>query len=277
MPDVDMVAGHYTQGNLLDAILAGVERLGKSTDTVTVDDLVPVDEFHIGGRRATESLFEMVGIAPDDHVLDVGCGLGGASRFVAQRYGCRVTGIDLTQEYIETGNALCSWVGLADQITLEQGNAMVLPYSDGAFDKAYMLHVGMNIANKQMLTAELYRILKPWGVLAIYDVMRVSDGDLLFPVPWATTEEESAVSTPEEYRDALRAAGFSVTVERNRHDFAMDFFAKLQTATAAAEGPPPLGLNVLMGETAQLKIKNMIANISQNIVAPVEIVSVKAG
>ncbi len=277
MPDVDMVAGHYTQGNLLDAILAGVERLGKSTDTVTVDDLVPVDEFHIGGRRATESLFEMVGIAPDDHVLDVGCGLGGASRFVAQRYGCRVTGIDLTQEYIETGNALCSWVGLADQITLEQGNAMELPYSDGAFDKAYMLHVGMNIANKQMLTAELYRILKPWGVLAIYDVMRVSDGDLLFPVPWATTEEESAVSTPEEYRDALRAAGFSVTVERNRHDFAMDFFAKLQTATAAAEGPPPLGLNVLMGETAQLKIKNMIANISQNIVAPVEIVSVKAG
>ncbi len=277
MPDVDMVAGHYTQGNLLDAILAGVERLGKSTDTVTVDDLVPVDEFHIGGRRATESLFEMVGIAPDDHVLDVGCGLGGASRFVAQRYGCRVTGIDLTQEYIETGNALCSWVGLADQITLEQGNAMELPYSDGAFDKAYMLHVGMNIANKQMLTAELYRILKPWGVLAIYDVMRVSDGDLLFPVPWATTEEESAVSTPEEYRDALRAAGFSVTVERNRHDFAMDFFAKLQTATAAAEGSPPLGLNVLMGETAQLKIKNMIANISQNIVAPVEIVSVKAG
>jgi SAM-dependent methyltransferase len=277
MPDVDMVAGHYTQGNLLDAILAGVERLGKSTDTVTVDDLVPVDEFHIGGRRATESLFEMVGITPDDHVLDVGCGLGGASRFVAQRYGCRVTGIDLTQEYIETGNALCSWVGLADQITLEQGNAMELPYSDGAFDKAYMLHVGMNIANKQMLTAELYRILKPWGVLAIYDVMRVSDGDLLFPVPWATTEEESAVSTPEEYRDALRAAGFSVTVERNRHDFAMDFFAKLQTATAAAEGPPPLGLNVLMGETAQLKIKNMIANISQNIVAPVEIVSVKAG
>lgn len=277
MPDIDMVAAHYTQGNLLDVILAGVERLGKSTDTVTVEDLGPVDEFHIGGRVATESLFAKVGITPDDHVLDVGCGLGGASRFVAKRYGCRVTGIDLTHEYVETGSELCSWVGLDDHITLEQGNAMELTYSDGAFDKAYMLHVGMNIADKHLLTSELHRILKPGGMLAIYDVMRVGDGDLMFPVPWATTAEESAVSSPEEYREALRAGGFSVTVERNRHDFAMDFFAKLQAATAGAEGPPPLGLHLLMGETAPVKVKNMRANISQNLVAPVEIVSVKTG
>ena len=99
----------------------------------------------------------------------------------------------------------------------------------------------------------------------------------MFPVPWATTEEESAVSSPEEYKYALRAVGFRVTVERNRHDFAMDFFAKLQAATAGAEGPPPLGLHVLMGETAPVKVKNMIANISQNLIAPVEIVSVKTG
>lgn len=277
MPDSDTVAGHYTQGNLLDAIEAGVERLGKSTDTVTVDDLVPVDEFHIGGRAATESLFAEVDITPDDHVLDVGCGLGGASRFVAKRYGCRVTGVDLTQEYVEAGSELCRWVGLADRITLERGNATALTYADAAFDKAYMLHVGMNIADKQRLTAELHRVLRPGGVLAIYDVMRVDDGDLLFPVPWATTDEESAVGSPEEYREALRAAGFSVTVERNRHDFAMDFFANLQTATADGEGPPPLGLHVLMGQTGPVKIKNMIANISRNLVAPVEIVAVKDG
>jgi ubiquinone/menaquinone biosynthesis C-methylase UbiE len=262
---------------LLDTILAGLERLGKSTDTVTVEDLAPVDEFHIGGRAATESFFEKVGITPDDHLLDVGCGLGGTSRYVASRYGCRVTGIDLTQEYIETGSELCSWVGLDDQITLEQGNATELTYSEGVFDKAYMLHVGMNIADKQVLTSELHRVLKPGGILAIYDVMRVGHGDLLFPVPWATTEKESAVSSPEEYRKALRAAGFKVTVEQNRHDFAMEFFAKLQAATAGEEVTPPLGLHVLMGETAPTKVENMIANISENLVAPVEIVSVKAG
>ena len=274
MPDIASVARHYTQGNLLDAIRAGVEHLGKSPDTVTVEDLAPVDEFHIGGRVATESLFENVGVTPDDHLLDVGCGLGGASRYVAKRYGCRVTGVDLTREYVETGSELCSWVGLADQIALEQGNAMELTCSDCVFDKAYMLHVGMNIADKQRLTAELYRVLKPGGILAIYDVMRVGDGDLMFPVPWASTESESAVSPPEEYRDALRAAGFEVTVERNRHDFAMDFFARLQAASSA-EGPPPLGLHLLMGEARALKVKNMIANILRNLVAPVEIVSVK--
>lgn len=273
MTDAGMIADHYTRSGLLDAIRAGVERLGKSTDTITIEDLAPVDEFHIGGRVATESLFEHAPIAPGEHVLDIGCGLGGASRFVASRYGCRVTGIDLTREYIDTGSVLNAWVGLAEVITLERGDALHSAYPAGAFDKAYMLHVGMNIGDKARLASEIHRMLKPDGVLAIYDVMRVGDGDLLFPVPWATTAAESAVSTPEEYRTALRSAGFHVTYERNRHDFAMEFFATLRTATAGVDGPPPLGLHLLMGKTGREKIENMIANIARNLVAPVEMIA----
>ena len=100
--DTDAVATHYTHGALLGAILNGVQRLGKSRDTVTVEDLGPVDEFHIGGRVATKNFLDQLEITADDHVLDVGCGLGGASRFVAKQYGCRVTGVDLTDEYIKT-------------------------------------------------------------------------------------------------------------------------------------------------------------------------------
>jgi cyclopropane fatty-acyl-phospholipid synthase-like methyltransferase len=70
--------------------------MGKTTDTVTIDDLAPMDEFHIGGRKATEELVSQLQLAPADHVLDIGCGLGGAARFVASRHHCQVTGIDLT-------------------------------------------------------------------------------------------------------------------------------------------------------------------------------------
>jgi SAM-dependent methyltransferase len=275
MADANLVSDHYTHGGLLDAIRAGVERLGKSPNTVSVEDLGPVEEFHIGGRVASESFLDQLGLLPDDHVLDVGCGLGGTSRFVAQRYASRVTGIDLTHEYIETGRVLCSWVGLEHRIALDQGSATAMSYSDDVFDKAYMMHVGMNIADKQSLISELYRVLRPGGYFGIYDVMRVGDGDITFPVPWAATAEASVVASPDEYKSALNAVGFRVIAERNRREFALDFFARLQASTAAAGGPPPLGLHILMGETAPMKVKNMIGNILESRVAPVELIAEK--
>jgi ubiquinone/menaquinone biosynthesis C-methylase UbiE len=273
MPDINTVATHYGHGTLLGAILDGVQQLGKSPDTVTVEDLGPVDEFHIGGRVATKDFLDQLDIAADDHVLDIGCGLGGASRFATQQYGCRVTGIDLTHEYVKTGEVLCSWVGLDNRITLEQGDATATSYSDGAFDKVYMMHVGMNIANKQALASELRRVMRPGGRLGIYDVMRVGDGDLSFPVPWATTPEESNVWSPDEYKAALEAAGLRVIAERNRSAFALEFFSQLQARAASAGGPPPLGLHILMGDAAAEKVKNMVENVSQNCVAPVELVA----
>lgn len=273
MPDEILVANHYRHGGLIEAIAAGLQELGLAPDTVSVDDLAPVDEFHIGGRVATESFLDQLGIGPADHVLDVGCGLGGASRFAARRYGCRVTGIDLSREYVETGTVLNSWVGMGDSIRLAQADASALPYRDAEFDTAFMLHVGMNIAEKQALAVELHRVLKPGGALGIYDVMRVGEGELEFPVPWAGTAEVNAVAAPDEYTRALESAGFRVTAERNRAEFALEFFAELQAATAGAAGPPPLGLQILMGETTPSKVKNMIENISQGRVAPVELIA----
>jgi ubiquinone/menaquinone biosynthesis C-methylase UbiE len=271
MLNADRVAAHYSHGGLLRSILDGVHRLGKSADTVGVDDLAPVDEFHIGGRVATELFLDQLGIAADDRVLDVGCGLGGASRFVAEQYGCQVTGIDLTNEYVRTGEIMCAWVGLDDLITLDCGDATATPYPDGAFDTSYMMHVGMNIADKRSLAVELYRVLRPGGRLGIYDVMRVGNGALRFPVPWATNPEESAVSSPGEYRDSLEAAGFRVIAEHDRSAFALEFFSNLQASANGAESSP-LGLHVLMGESAAEKVRNMIENVSNRRVAPFEII-----
>ena len=275
MPDKNLVANHYTHGSLVDAIRDGVHKLGKTLEQIDIDDLAPVDEFHIGGRVATQSFLDQLNIASTHHVLDVGCGLGGGSRYAAQRYGCQVTGVDLTKEYVETGNTLCNWVGLGAQIRLQVEDAIHLSLPNDTFDRAYMMHVGMNIGDKDALARELHRVVRPGGRVGIYDVMQVGEGDLEFPVPWAKTPQGSAVSSPTEYRSALQSTGFDIVVERNRRDFALAFFAELQAKLASAGGPPALGLHILMGETAPVKLKNMIENVSRNLVAPVELIAVK--
>ena len=265
----------HTHGELIDAIREGVEKIGKSIEEVDINDLAPVDEFHVGGRIATEAFLDQLGITDDHHVLDVGCGLGGGSRFASRRYGCRVTGVDLTPEYVEAGNEICEWVGLNTHIQLKVEDATSLPHTDDAFDRAYMMHVGMNIADKESLALELHRVIRPGGKVGIYDVMQISAGALVFPVPWATEAGGSLVSSPATYQSALESAGFNIVAERNRREFALEFFDQLQGKVDAAGGPPPLGLHILMGETAPVKVRNMIENISRNLIAPVEIIAEK--
>ena len=183
MTNEGQVADHYGHGRLIEAIEAGLAKMGKTTEQVTIDDLGPVDEFHIGGRTATSEFLDQLAITPDHHVLDVGSGIGGASRFVSDRYGARVAGIDLTAEFVDTAKVLSAWVGLSDRVAFHHGSALEQPFADASFDAAFMLHVGMNIADKAALFAEIWRVLKPGGVLGIYDVMRIGDGDLTFPCP----------------------------------------------------------------------------------------------
>lgn len=276
MIDLNLVANHYTRGDLLSAIRAGVEKLGKTPETVTIEDLAPVDEFHIGGRMATRSFLDQIGIRPEDHVLDVGCGIGGASRFAARTYGCQVTGIDLTEEYVETGNTLCSWLGLENRVKLSQGNALAMNLPDATVDKAFMLHVGMNIPDKASLAMEVWRVLRPGGVFGIYDIMEVDGDQLKYPVPWATVAKASSLASPANYKHSLMAAGFQIVSERDRREFALDFFERLKANSAVADGPPPLGLHILMGKEAPTKVQNMIENVSRNRVAPIELIARKA-
>jgi ubiquinone/menaquinone biosynthesis C-methylase UbiE len=269
------VSDHYLHGDLLKAIEAALPELGRTRESITVEDLAPVDEFHIGGRQATDHLIDQLNISEQDHVLDVGCGLGGTSRFVADKFNNRVTGIDLSQEYIETGRALCDWVGMEKHITLEQGSALSMPFQDETFDGSYMLHVGMNIEDKALLFSEIYRVLRSGSFFGIYDVMRQKDGELVYPVPWATESSTSKLATPVQYRKALNDAGFEISKENNRGEFAQEFFKQLRENVERNGGPPPLGLHTLMKENTAEKIKNMIENIAKDYIAPVEIIAQK--
>jgi ubiquinone/menaquinone biosynthesis C-methylase UbiE len=273
MTDIHEVADHYTHGSLLEQIRRGVELIGKTTDTVTVEELAPADEFHIGGRTASEDFTGQLGLEPQHRVLDIGCGIGGTSRFVADRFGCRVSGIDLTPEFIETGRELCNWVGLGDRVELHQGNALDMPFADASFDAAIMLHVGMNIADKEGLFAEVFRLLRPGTIFGVYDVMLSGEEPLTYPVPWSSVQETSSLASPEQYIAALEQAGFSIHARRDRRDFAAEFFAETRRRIEAAGGTPALGVHIAMGESAPVKISNMIENIAAGRVAPVEIIA----
>jgi ubiquinone/menaquinone biosynthesis C-methylase UbiE len=266
------VEQHYTQGALLDTILDALRRMGKDSERLTAADLAPVDEFHIGGRRATVDFAEEMGIRPGMRLLDIGSGLGGAARYFAGERGCIVAGIDLTEEYVRVANDLARRTGLHASVSCRQGSALDLPFEASTFDGAYMLHVGMNIEDKARAFAEVRRALKPSGVFGIYDVMRTGEGELAFPLPWATTSATSFLRSPADYRHLLEAAGFTVLKERGLREFAIEFFQQMRARIREAGGPPPLGLHILMGASSAEKIANIVDSLERGLIAPTEIV-----
>lgn len=266
------VSEHYLHGHLLKAIEAALPALNKTPESLTIEDLAPIDEFHVGGRLATDHLLDQLKFSEKGHLLDVGCGLGGAARYIASQYDNHVSGIDLSAEYIETGNVLSRWLSLDKQVTLECGSALAMPFQENAFDGAYMLHVGMNIDDKASLFAEVFRVLKPGAAFGIYDVMRECDGELSYPVPWASDASTSKLSTSAQYKQALSDVGFEMVSENSRRVFSLEFFKKLRASTKENGGPPPLGLHTLMQESASNKVKNMVHNIASGFMAPVELI-----
>jgi ubiquinone/menaquinone biosynthesis C-methylase UbiE len=264
------VASHYSRPRIVDTILAAFAKAGKDPAHLAAADLAGVDQFHVGGAAATEDLAAQMDLRPGIRLLDIGCGLGGPARYFAG-LGCRVTGVDLTPEFVEAARHLTSLAGI-DAIDFHQTSAGALPLDPATFDGAYLIHVGMNIPDKAAVFREVRRVLKPGAVFAVFDIMRAADGPIRYPVPWASTEATSFVETPAVYRAALESAGFRVTAERNRRDFAI-----LQTERSMARMQEPgntgPGLAVLMGEKAAILVGNLLGMMKEGLVAPVEMIA----
>jgi SAM-dependent methyltransferase len=267
------IAGHYTRGHLEDAILQAVAKEGKDPARLTAADLAPVDEFHVGGIDATRDLAAQMNLRPELSLLDIGCGIGGPARYFAAEHGCKVTGIDLTEEFVLVAKSLTRRTRLDHLVEFHLGSALALPFGPATFDRAYMIHVGMNIADKAALFSEVRRVLKPAGLFAIFDFMRAADGPLGFPFPWALTADTSFVAEVRAYRDALEAAGFRVTYQRSRRPLAIEFALRSMSRMAQG-GPPALGVHLLVGEMAKPMLSNVLAMMQQGILDPVELCAV---
>jgi MPBQ/MSBQ methyltransferase len=264
------VAAHYGTPNLVRKLLEALGASGVDTDRVTIKDLGPVDEFHIGGRAATEHAVAKMALGRDMHVLDVGCGIGGASRYLASTIGCRVTGIDLTPEFIEAARDLSRRTGLGDKISYQVASALAMPVADASFDAAITLHVAMNIQDRDGLYREVARVLKPGAPFCIYDVMKGETDGLLYPVPWAETAETSHLVTPAEMQALLGRAGFTVEQVEDRRDFAITFFRERLAPTPG--GAPPSALSLLTSNP-RVKSENLLANVEQGRISPVVMIA----
>jgi 2-polyprenyl-3-methyl-5-hydroxy-6-metoxy-1,4-benzoquinol methylase len=116
----DRVASHYSENlELADVIAQNLQSAGRDLNKLTTTDLATVDEFHIRGRKATLELAAKMNLNANSHVLDIGSGLGGPARTLAETCGCQVTGIDLTQAFCNAATAMSDWVGLGKRVSFQ--------------------------------------------------------------------------------------------------------------------------------------------------------------
>ena len=268
----ESIQEHYARSDLGKIILAALEKAGKDTNRLTPEDLAPIDEFHIRGRAATLELARAASVDSTKCVLDVGSGVGGTSRCLAREFGCHVTGIDLTDEYCRAAAMLSARIGLGELVDYRQGDATNLPFPDHSFDIVWTEHVAMNIPDKPRLYREMYRVLKPGGTLAIYDILAGPSGPVLFPVPWARTPESSFLATPDELRKLLEESGFKVTAWSDTTDVARAWFVTL-AERIRKEGLPTLGFHVLLGPDFQAMAQNQRRNLEEGRIVLAQVVA----
>ena len=262
MTNARAVEDHYTRSSLGDTILSALREAGKDLEHLTPDDLAPVDEFHSGQRNATVRLAQLARVSGAEDVLDVGCGIGGPSRFLAKAFGCRGTGLDLTAEFVEVANMLAHRTELAGKVTYRQGDALDLPFPDASFDLVWSQNAAMNIADRDRLYAEMRRVLRPAAWLAIQDVAAGPGGEPYYPTPWASDKSISFLFAPEVTREKLERAGFRVVAW---HDPTRESLEQaLARAKALETGSlPPLGLHILIGPNFPAVSRNMVRNLEE--------------
>jgi ubiquinone/menaquinone biosynthesis C-methylase UbiE len=258
----ESVEQHYGVGGILESIFEALRSMGKDVDQLTLDDLTPVDHFHIRGRESTAELAHLASLTPGLRILDVGCGLGGTTRYLASQYDCRLTGLDLTREYCEVAEALSQRVGLDSVTDYQHGSALEMPFEDQTFDVAWSEHAQMNIADKSTLYQEISRVLKPGGRLAFHDVLQGAGGPLHYPVPFATAPSICFLIAPDDLRQTLEQIGFRILAWEDKTATSLEWF-RAAAERRKSSGPVPLGTHILTGVNAGIKSENNIKNLEE--------------
>jgi sarcosine/dimethylglycine N-methyltransferase len=253
---LDSVRDHYRATGLTERLRTALAVFGPEQQQLAPQQLAALDQFHTRGLAATADLARLAGITAEMSVLDVGSGVGGPARFLAATCGCRVTGIDLSEPFVEAARYLTERTGQSGQVSFQAASAQELPFDDASFDVALLQHVAMNIVDRAKLYREIRRVLKVGGRFATFDVV-LSGGDVLYPAPWARTSATSFLLTAAATREAVEPAGFRTLAWQDDTELAKAWIAQLR----ASASPPSPNLGVVMGpEFAQLA-----ANLGRNL------------
>lgn len=268
------IRAYYSPEDLLNKIKLALVESGRGLENLTLDDLQPVDEFHIRGQVATMELIKLSGFSADMHILDVGCGIGGSARRLADVVGCRVTGVDLSEHYIATADAISGLVGMEGKVEFQASDALNLPFNDATFDGIWSIQMNMNITDKVDWLREQCRVLKPGGRLVLYEVCGNVNVPPHFPVPWAQDSTMSNLVLPEVFRDHIVTAGFKVEAWHDKTDLAREAFAQVPEPSHDHE-LPELGVHLLVGRDILHKAYNLRRNLEEKRVSLIEAVVFK--
>jgi sarcosine/dimethylglycine N-methyltransferase len=239
---------HYSACDIEARILAAVRAAGLNPEQrLSPEELGALDHFHTGGFRASLELLELAQIRAEDRVLDIGAGLAGSARLLASALGCRVDCIELSPDYCVGAVLLNRLTGLDDRIEVHEGSALDLPFTDDSFDTVWMQNVGMNIADKRKLYAEVYRVLRPDGRFAFQEMAAGEAATSYFPLPWATEPADSCLVSAEEMRSLLGERGFIAELFEDTSDEHLS----RTTANATPAAPGQLGLAVFVDNLAE--------------------------
>lgn len=271
----EQVAAHYTHGSLMESILEKLQEAGVALDGLSALDLAPMDHLHGRGRAATDDMIAHLRPQAGQSIIDIGCGVGGPARYIAERHGAEVTGIDLTAEFIEVAAELARLTGLSDKAHFKQANALDLPFEDATFDAGFTQNVSMSVPDKAQFFAEAARVLKPGARFVAGEVAQGPGGDVIYPVPWAMTVEISHLTPPDETTAILEDAGFRV---EEVHDSTEHALAYNQAARERAKGkaPPVLTPLIILRDRGLERMRNSARNLEQGRAIPVEFVCIRA-
>jgi SAM-dependent methyltransferase len=258
-----LIEAHYAHDHLYETIVQALAGAGITAKDITRRDIAPIDEFHVRGQEVSRELAAAAGLQPGMRILDAGCGLGGACRMLADEYGCDVTGIDITGDYIRTAQQLSALTGLQHATRFVQGSVIALPFNNNIFDIVWTQHVQMNIADKKTLYAEIQRVLTPGGRFIYYDILSNEHLPVHYPVPWASNADLSFLITSQQLHTLLHEAGFQRIQVKEETGKGIAFFKNLFNRIAQ-KGLPALGLHLLMGDNALEKLNNLHKNLTEN-------------
>mmetsp|Transcript_84990 Transcript_84990/g.245775 ORF Transcript_84990/g.245775 Transcript_84990/m.245775 type:complete len:345 (-) Transcript_84990:99-1133(-) len=114
-----------------------------------------------------DEVLKWAGATEAKSMVDVGCGIGGSSRHIARKFGCKAQGVTLSPYQANRGNELAVEQGLADKTSFQVADALDMPFEDNSFDLVWSLESGEHMPDKQQFINELFRVATPGGRIII--------------------------------------------------------------------------------------------------------------